>query len=77
MLNVCDASPPVPQVSMSRSCETSTRVARERSAWSAPAISSGVSPFIRSATSSAAICDTGALPSSIASIAAAACARER
>ena len=77
MLNVCDASPPVPQVSIKRSCETSTRAARERSACAAPAISSGVSPFMRSATRSAAICAAGALPSSIASSAAAACTRER
>ena len=54
MLNVCEESPPVPQVSIRRSCETSTRAARSRSACAAPAISSGVSPLIRRATSSAA-----------------------
>ena len=77
MLNVWEPSPPVPQVSTSRSGDTSTRAARERSACAAPAISSGVSPLIRSATRSAAICATGALPSSIESSAAADCSRER
>jgi len=77
MLKVCEPSPPVPQVSMSRSCETSTRTARDRSDCAAPAISSGVSPFIRSATRSAAICEGGTPPSSIASRAAADCARVR
>src|SRR5260370_402216 len=32
MLNECEPSPPVPQVSMSRSCDTSTPTARERRA---------------------------------------------
>ena len=50
MLNVPLVSPPVPQVSIRWVFPTSTRVARRRITAAAAAISSTVSPFIRSPT---------------------------
>ena len=65
MLNVPRPSPPVPQVSMTRTLSTSSGVTRSRIAIAAPVISSAVSPFIRRAMSSALFCTSDALPSII------------
>jgi hypothetical protein len=62
-LNVPRPSPPVPQVSTMRSASTLSGVTRSRMASAAPVISSAVSPFIRSATSSALFCTSDAFPS--------------
>ena len=87
-LNVPEASPPVPQVSMSisRSVPVSaavssprvrTRATLSRITWAKPISSSTVSPFIRSAVRKAEICASVAVPDMIASIAAAASMRVR
>src|SRR5262249_49105010 len=62
-LNVPRPSPPVPEVSTMRSPSTVSGVTRARMASAAPVISSAVSPFIRSATSSALFCTSEAWPS--------------
>ena len=60
-----DPSPPVPQVSTIASAVNATGVIRARIARAAPTTSSTVSPFMRSAVSSAPICAGVALPSMI------------
>ena len=87
-LKVPEASPPVPQVSMSisrsvpvRPATSSPRVRTRttfcRITWAKPISSSTVSPFIRSATRKAAICALVAAPDMMASMAPAASTRER
>ena len=82
ILKVPLASPPVPQVSTSASRPVPLRssapavlspqggsgVAAVRIASAKPTISSTVSPFIRKATNSAAICESVQLPSSTSAI---------
>src|SRR5207247_2067485 len=88
MLNVPEASPPVPQVStsISRSVPVSpatssarvrTRATLPRMTWAKPISSSTVSPFMRNAVRNAAICALVATPDMIASIAADASMRVR
>ena len=60
-----DPSPPVPQVSTIASAVNATGVIRARIARAAPTSSSTVSPFMRSAASSAPICAGVASPSMI------------
>jgi hypothetical protein len=76
MLNVPAASPPVPQVSTKGPAPSSTSTARAwaRIADAKPAISSTVSPRIRSAVTKAPIWAPVTCPPMIASIAAAASA---
>ena len=87
-LNVPEASPPVPAVSISISrsvpVAATTSVASVRTlttfwriTWAKPISSSTVSPFIRSAVRNAAIWAFVAAPDMIASMAAAASIRER
>ena len=70
MLNVFALSPPVPQVSSSGLLRVRIGGTRRRIAAAMPAISSGVSSFMRSAIASAAICAGVASPFRICSIAA-------
>ena len=77
MLNVCRPSPPVPQVSTNTSRSTRMRSTRARITSAAPAISSTVSPFIRSAARNAPTCAGVAPPSAISSITAETSARAR
>ncbi len=65
MLKEPTPSPPVPQVSTVRGSTHGARTARARKARATATISPGVSPFVRSATSSAAIATGDALPSII------------
>ena len=59
-LKVSAASPPVPTTSMIRSMPgTTMRTTFSRRARTKPVISSGVSPFMRSAVNSAAIWESG------------------
>jgi hypothetical protein len=69
-LNVCDRSPPVPQVSNTGACLRDSFVARFRMVCANPTISAGRSPFMDSAISRPAICAGWARPSMISSIAA-------
>ena len=69
MLKVPALSPPVPQVSTSIPRRVRIGATRCRIASAMPAISSGVSPFMRSATASPAICAGVARPARISSIA--------
>ena len=62
MLNSLAPLPPVPQVSTRWSAGASTRVESWRMVAAAPAISSGVSPFMRKAMSRAPICAGVASP---------------
>jgi hypothetical protein len=73
MLKVPALSPPVPQVSSSSRRRVWITGNRWRMAAAIPAISSGVSPFMRRAIASAAICEGVASPARICSIAARAC----
>src|SRR5712691_6584150 len=88
MLNVPEASPPVPQVSTSisrsvpvrpatSSARVRTRATLLRMTWAKPISSSTVSPFMRSAVRNAAICTLVATPDMIASMAADASMRVR
>ena len=75
MLNVCERSPPVPQVSTSGPAAASgcdRRPARRTRSIvrTSAASSAGVSPLARSATANAAICASVASPSRIVAIAA-------
>ena len=74
MLNVLEASPPVPAVSTSGP-STSTCSDESRMTWAMPAISSGVSPFIRRAVTRAPIWAGVASPAMITLIASAAVSR--
>ena len=68
----CDASPPVPTMSIARAATSfgnSIRPEAARTASSIPPSSSAVSPFERSATRNAAICAEVASPARIDSIA--------
>ena len=62
MLKVPDTSPPVPAVSTSPSGSTGTLAARPRMTRAAAAISSTVSPFMRSPMRNPPICDSVASP---------------
>src|SRR5580765_7428128 len=75
MLNVPALSPPVPQVSSSGERRVRIGWTRARIAAAMPAISSGVSPFMRSATASPPIWAGEASPVSTCSMLA--CARSR
>src|SRR6266849_4014305 len=88
MLNVPEASPPVPQVSTSisrsvpvrpatSSARVRTRATLLRMTWAKPISSSTVSPFMRKAVKNAAICALVATPDMIASMAADASMRVR
>ncbi len=81
MLNVCDRSPPVPQVSMSgpavASSATGTGSVCSSIVRTSAASSVGVSPLARSATAKAAICASVALPWRIVAIAAEASSASR
>jgi hypothetical protein len=77
MLNVPALSPPVPHVSSSGVRLVCSGGTSERIASAKPAISSAVSPFMRSATASPAICDAVASPARICCIVARASSRVR
>ena len=76
MLKVPAPSPPVPTTSTTLA-PASTRVAASRMTSARPAISSGVSPFMRRAIAKPAICDGVASPSTSERIAARASTRDR
>ena len=77
MLKVPALSPPVPQVSSSGERRVRIGGTRRRIASAMPAISSGASPFMRSATANAAIWAGVASPASTCSMLARASSRLR
>src|SRR5919106_868581 len=69
--------PPVPAVSIRSSRPVRTGVASRRIVVARPTSSSTVSPFVRSAISTAAVCTSDALPSMISASTAAVCSAVR